>query len=155
MEGSLWALICPIILCCFPFDILLRTQSLCCHAMLFPRSLWHHKEQLQRRLPFGGHLIGHLWHDTEVVCYSQKFSEKSWRLESKWNTIFWGCRVKCHTCTCTSPPPKPRGRGGEGPHGLWGEDVWHFKLCGSLPWKISRSNGTSEKLLLFFRTESS
>ena len=105
--------------------------------------------------PSVGHLIVHLWHDTEVVCYSQKFSEKSWRLESKWNTIFLGCRVKCHTCTCTSPPPKPRGRRGEGPHGLWGEDVWHFKLCGSLPWKISRSNGTSEKLLLFFRTESS
>ena len=53
MEGSLWALIHPVILCRFPFDILLRTQSLCCHAMLFPRSLWHHKEQLQRRLPFG------------------------------------------------------------------------------------------------------
>ena len=39
--------------------------------------------------PSVGHLIVHLWHDTEFVCYSQKFSEKSWRLESKWNTIFW------------------------------------------------------------------
>ena len=62
---------------------------------------------------------------------------------------FLGCRVKCHTCTCTSPPPKPRGRGGEGPHGLWGEDVWRFKLCGSLPWKISMSNGTSEASPVF------
>ena len=39
MEGSLWALIRPIILCHFPFDILLRTLFLCCHVTLFPRSL--------------------------------------------------------------------------------------------------------------------
>ena len=46
MEGSLWALIRPIILCHFPFDILLRTLFLCCEV------LWHLKEQLERRLPF-------------------------------------------------------------------------------------------------------
>ena len=68
-------------------------------------------------------------------------------MESKWHTTF--CRLRGRVCV-----KRGRGSGGRGGENLGARTPpAQSRLFGSFHQKISGSNGTSEKIFLFFRTE--
>ena len=79
-----------------------------------------------------------------TIC--QNFPENRPGMESKWNTTF--CRLRGRVGV-------KRGRGrGRGRENLGAQtSAAQARLFGSFHQKISGSNGTSEKVVLFFRTE--